>query len=100
MNWKGSVDKGRRCAAKAPSLGERECQIKQSEQLGGELPWGGKFAVFVARRFNSVDSSTDSSIRNGLFLGIRNPRSKDRITMPYVAEVIKHIRDRIYDTAY
>jgi len=54
----------------------------------------------VERRFNSADSSTDSLIRNGLFLGMHNPRSKDRITMPYVAKLIKLIRGLIYETAY
>jgi len=54
----------------------------------------------VARRFNSADSSTDSSIRNALFLGMRNSWSKDRISMPYVAEPIKHLRATIYENAY
>jgi hypothetical protein len=31
---------------------------------------------------------------------MRNPRSKDRSTMPYVAELIKHIRGRIYENTY
>lgn len=37
---------------------------------------------------------------NGLFLGMRDPRKKDHITMPYVAELINHIRGLIYETAY
>jgi hypothetical protein len=32
----------------------------------------------AARRFSSADSSADNLIRNGLFLGILRPSSKDR----------------------
>jgi hypothetical protein len=54
----------------------------------------------VARRLSSADSCGDNSMRNGLFLGIRNPQSKDRIKMPYAAELINRIRERIYETTY
>jgi hypothetical protein len=49
----------------------------------------------VARRFSSAASTGDNSIRNGLFLGMRNSPSKDRSKMPSAAELIKHIRARI-----
>jgi hypothetical protein len=54
----------------------------------------------AARRVSSAYSFADNSIQNGLFLGICNSSSKGSRKMPYVAELIKHIRGRIYESAY
>jgi hypothetical protein len=54
----------------------------------------------LARRLSSAASAADSLISKGLFLGIRDLSSKDRIKMPYVVELINHIRCHIYETVY